>query len=260
MICRKTFAFLLLTGFAAAAVSAQSADELVEKYIKAKGGREKIKAVKSVRFTGRMTMGQGMEAPVTMELVPPAHKVRMDFTLQGMTGTQAYDGANGWQVMPFLGKTEAEAMAGDDLKEVKQNADLLEGPLFNYKNKGNKVEYLGKGDLEGSPVQKLKLTEKDGDVTIIYLDADSGLTLKEETSRTIRGQATDLETTYGNYKQIGGLTMPFTMETKAKGAPGTQVISLDKIELDVEVPASRFDMPKVEKKQDAPKAAAPPRA
>jgi hypothetical protein len=259
MICRKTLACLLLTGFAAAAVSAQSADELVEKYIQAKGGREKIKAVKSLRFTGKMAMGQGMEAPVTMELVPPAHKVRLDFTLQGMIGTQAYDGANGWQVMPFLGKTEAEAMTGDELKEIKQNADLLEGPLFNYKDKGNKVEYLGKGDLEGSPVQKLKLTEKDGDVTTIYLDADSGLTLKEETTRTMRGQAMDFETTLGNYKQVGGLTMPYTIETKAKGTPGSQMISLDKIELDVDVPPSRFEMPKAAKKQDAPKAAAPPK-
>jgi hypothetical protein len=260
MICRKTFACLLLTAFAAAALSAQSADEVVEKYIQAKGGREKIKAVKSARFTGKMTMGQGMgDAPFTMELVPPAHKVRIDFTLQGMVGTQAYDGANGWQVMPFLGKSDAEAMTGDDLKEIKQNADLVEGPLFNYKDKGNKVEYLGKGDLEGSPVQKLKLTEKDGDVTTIYLDADSGLTLKEETTHTIRGQAVDLETTLGNYKQVGGLTMPYTIETKAKGAPGSQVISLDKIELDVDVPASRFEMPKIEKKQDVPKAAAPPR-
>jgi hypothetical protein len=259
MICRKTFACLLLTGFAAAAASAQSADELVEKYIQAKGGREKIKAVKSVRFAGRMTMGQGMEAPVTMELVPPARKVRQDFTIQGMTGTQAYDGANGWQVMPFLGKTEAEVMTGDDLKEIKQNADLLEGPLFNYKDKGNKVEYLGKGDLEGSPVQKLKLTEKDGDVTTIYLDADSYLELKSETTRTIRGQATDIETTFGNYKQVEGLTMPFTMETKMKGAPGPQVITIDKIEVNTSIAANRFDAPKVEKKKEAPKDAAPPK-
>src|SRR5258708_18885460 len=147
-----------------------------------------------------------------------------------MTGTQAYDGANGWQVMPFMGKTEPEALSADDLKEVKENADMVEGPLFNYKEKGNKVEYLGKGDLEGTPVQKLKLTEKDGDVTTIYLDADSYLELKNESTRTIRGQAADLETTFGNYKQVEGLTMPFTIETKAKGAPAAQTITVAKLE------------------------------
>jgi hypothetical protein len=259
MIFRKTFACLLLSGFAAAALSAQTADELVEKYIQAKGGRERIKAVKAMRFTAKMTMGQGMEAPVVMELVPPEHKLRMEFTLQGMTGIQAYDGTSGWQVMPFLGKTDPEALSGDDLKEAKENADLLEGPLFNYKDKGNKVEYLGKGDLEGTPVQKLKLTEKDGDVTTIYLDADTSLELKEETSRIIRGQATDVETTFGNFKQVEGLTVAYTVETKVKGAPAPQLITVDKVEINPTIPAGRFDMPKVEKKQEAPKNAAPPK-
>jgi hypothetical protein len=253
MIVRKTFACLLLTSFAAAALSAQTADELVEKHIQAKGGREKIKAVKSMRIVAKMTMGQGMEAPVVMELVPPSHKLRMEFTVQGMTGVQAYDGTNGWQVMPFMGKTEPEAMSADDLKEVKENADMVEGPLFDYKAKGNKVEYLGKGDLEGTPVQKLKLTNKAGDVTTIYLDADSGLELKEESTRTMRGQATDMEATFGNFKQVGGLTMPYTIENKAKGAPGSQVITVDKIEVNTDIAPGRFDMPKVEKKKEAPK-------
>jgi hypothetical protein len=259
MISRKTLAFVLLGGLAAAALAAQTADELVEKAIQAKGGRERIKAVKTIRFTAKMTMGQGMEAPVVMELVPPEHKLRMEFTLQGMTGIQAYDGTNGWQIMPFMGKTDPEALSGDDLKEAKENADLLEGPLFNYKDKGNKVEYLGKGDLEGTPVQKLKLTEKDGDVTTIYLDADSFLELKDETTRSVRGKATDMETTFGNYKQVEGLTLAYTIETKIKGAPAPQLITLDKVEVNPAIAAGRFDMPKVEKKQEAAKDAAPPK-
>jgi outer membrane lipoprotein-sorting protein len=258
MISRKTFACLLLTGFAAVALSAQTADELVEKNIQAKGGRDKLNAVKTLRLSGKMTMGQGMEAPVVMEMAPPAHKVRMEFTFQGMTGVRAYDGAAGWQVMPFMGKTDPEALAADELKEMKQDADF-QGPLFDYKSKGNKVEYLGKGDLEGTPVQKLKLTEKDGDVTTIYLDADSFLELKEETTRTIRGQATDLETTLGNYQKVEGLTLPYTIESKAKGMPGSQVISVSKVEINTDVPASRFEMPKVEKKKETPKEAAPPK-
>ena len=259
MIFRKTLASVLLAGFAAAALSAQNADEVVEKHIQAKGGRDKIKSVKTLRFTAKMSMGQGMEAPVIMELVPPEHKLRMEFTIQGMTGIQGYDGTTGWQIMPFLGKTEPEQMTGDDLKEAKENADLVEGPLFNYKEKGNKVEYLGKGDLEGTPVQKVKLTEKDGDVTTIYFDADSYLELKNETTRSIRGQATDIETTFGNYKQVEGLTMPFAIETKMKGGPGAQTITIEKMEVNTAIPSSRFDMPKVEKKQEAPKDAAPPK-
>jgi hypothetical protein len=255
---RRTLACLLLTGFAAAALSAQTADEVVEKYIQAKGGRDKIKAVKSLRFTATMSMGQGMNAPVVMELTPPTHKVRMEFTLQGMTGVQAYDGANGWQVMPFLGKNDAEALSGDDLKDIKENADLVEGPLFDYKAKGNKVEFLGKGDLEGTPVLKLKLTKQDGDVSTLYLDADSYLELKNESTRNIRGQATDVETTFGNYKKVDGLTMAYSIESKIKGAPAPQTITVEKVEVNTDIAASRFDKPKVEKKAEPAKTAAPP--
>jgi hypothetical protein len=256
---RKTLACLVMTGLAAVAAAAQTADQLVDKYVQAKGGRDAINAVKTIRMTGKMSLGQGMEAPVVMEMAPPGHKVRIDFTVQGMTGSQAFDGTTGWQVMPFMGKTEPEVLSADDLKDVQENADFA-GPLFDYKDKGNKVEYLGKGDLEGTAVQKLKLTEKSGDVTTYYIDADSYLDLKEETNRTVRGQSVDIETVYGNYKQVNGLTLAGTLEIKVKGKPGSQLISIDKIEVNPDIASTRFDMPKVEKKADAPKPGAKPDA
>jgi hypothetical protein len=255
---RKTFACLLIAGLGAVAAAAQTADQLVEKNIQAKGGRDALNAVKTIRMTGTMSMEPGLQAPVVMEMAPPAHKVRLDITVQGLTGTQAYDGAAGWQVMPFMGKTEPEALVAEDLDEIRANADFA-GPLFDYRDKGNRVEYLGKGDLEGKPVQKLRLTEKNGDVTAIYLDAASYLELKEETTRTVHGQPVDLETVFGDYKPINGVVLPYSVEIRAKGKPGSQVISLDKIEINPDIPVNRFDMPKQEKKPDAPAPSVPPK-
>ena len=48
-----------------------------------------------------------------MEMARP-NKMRMEFTIQGMTGVQAYDGKTGWMVMPFMGKKDPEPMSGDD--------------------------------------------------------------------------------------------------------------------------------------------------
>src|SRR2546430_8308652 len=104
-----------------------------------------------------MKMG-AMEMPVTMMKARP-DQMRMDFTVQGMTGTQAYDGTTGWTVMPFMGKKEPEKMSEDMLKDMKDEADF-DGPLFDYKTKGNKVEYIGKEDVQGSPAYKLKLDRK----------------------------------------------------------------------------------------------------
>ena len=86
----------------------KSADEVIAKYIKAIGGRDKIDAIKTVRATGKIMQGP-MEIPMVMEQKRPS-KIRIEITFQGMTGIQAYDGKTGWLMMPFAGRTDPEKM------------------------------------------------------------------------------------------------------------------------------------------------------
>jgi outer membrane lipoprotein-sorting protein len=250
MMIRKTFAWALLGGLVSLAATAQTADELIAKSIDARGGKDKIKAVKTLRMTGKMALPQGMEAPFTAELARP-NKMRRDFTIQGMTGSMAFDGTNGWSLMPFMGKKEAEPMSGDDLKALEDEADF-DGALFDYKEKGHQVELVGKEDVDGSPAYKLKVTKKNGDVEYHYLDAEQYLEVKVEGKQKVRGQEIEGVSTLGNYKEVGGLIFPFSIESKQKGAPGSMVITIDKIEVNPDVPASRFDMPKAEKPATPP--------
>src|SRR5437899_9573538 len=96
--------------------SAQSAEELVSKNIEAKGGMDKIKAIKSVRITGKLTGGGGFTAVTIQENERP-NLVRETFALQGMTAVTAYDGTTGWQIQPFGGHKDPEFMGEDDLKD-----------------------------------------------------------------------------------------------------------------------------------------------
>jgi len=229
----------------AVSASAQTADELIEKNIKAKGGAEKLKAVQSIKITGKMKMGP-VEAPITVTKKRPEN-IRVEFTFQGMTGIQAYDGTTGWLVMPFMGKKDPEQMSGDMLKGFKDEADF-DGPMFDYKAKGNKVEYLGKEDVQGSPTYKLKVTTKDGIESNVYLDADTYLEIKSESKRKIQGQEVESETTLGNYKEIDGLFFPMSIESHAKGHEGAQSITIEKVELNPKtVDAAMFHMPEVKK-------------
>ncbi len=240
---RKTFACLFLASLIGSAAWAQTADEIIQKNIEAKGGLTKLKAVQTVRMSGKMMMGGGMEAPMVMELARPG-KLRMEFIFQGMTGIQAYDGKSGWSVMPFMGKKDPEPMSPDDLKQVEDQADL-DGMLVDYKEKGHQVEYLGKGEVEGTPVHKLKVTKKNGDLVTLYLDADSYLEIKADGKTNVRGQEVEGETVFGDYKEVGGLVFPHSIQSKPKGAPdGAGVtISIASIEINPELPASRFEMP-----------------
>jgi len=240
----------LLAGAAVAlalslSAQAQTADELIEKNIKARGGMEKLKSVKSIRMTGKMMMGQGMEAPLVMEVKRPG-MTRLEFTLQGMTGVQAYDGKEGWMLMPFMGKKDPEPMSADDLKEAEEQADM-DGPLVDYKSKGHQVELLGKEKVEGSDAWKLKVTMKNGDIAYLYLDGEYFLQIKSETKRKIQGNEVEVEGSIGDYKEVEGLMLPHSMEAGLKGSPQKQKIVIEKVELNVPMEDSRFKMPEVKK-------------
>ncbi|HEV7671134.1 MAG TPA: hypothetical protein VGS22_21675 [Thermoanaerobaculia bacterium] len=243
MLRKSLMTFAVAAVFAASAF-AQTADEVIEKNIQARGGREKIKSVQSLRATGKRTFGPGIEAPFVIEFARPA-QMRLEFVVQGMTGIITSDGTAGWQLMPFMGKKEAEAMSEDELKSVKDQADF-DGAFVDYKEKGNQVEYLGKVDLEGAPAYKLKVTKKSGDVETVYFDVDSSLVIQREGKTSMRGQEVETVTTFGDYKEVDGSLYFFSSETKQKGASGPGggfSMTIEKIEVNPTLAADRFGKP-----------------
>jgi outer membrane lipoprotein-sorting protein len=238
---RKLGLTVVTTLFLASALLAQTADEIIAKNAEARGGLAKIKAVKSVKMSGKMTVGPGLEAPIVVTLKRP-DQMRMEFTFQGLTAVRAYDGKSGWAIVPFTGKKDPEALSADDLKEMDEQADM-DGPLVDYKSKSHKVELLGKEKIEGTDAYKLKLTRKNGDIDIIYLDADSLLEIKEEGKRTVRGSEREFESSIGDYREVEGLMFPFAIESGQKGSPEKQKITVEKMELNTPVDDASFKMP-----------------
>ena len=173
-----TFCLIIVT-----AATAQTADELVAKNLEARGGAEKIKAVNTLKMTGKVYMGINVD--FSQEQKRP-NMLRQEFTVQGMTQIQAYDGSVGWQISPFQGRRDAEQMGEDDTRDLLDEADI-DGPLVDYQVKGNKIEYLGHDLVDGDDAYKLKVTLKNGDIVYYYLDPDTYLEIKKEKQEFIRG-------------------------------------------------------------------------
>lgn len=236
---RKLCLSVVMAAVLVPAVLAQTVDEVVAKHVAAMGGADKIKAAKTIKMTGKAEM-QSMEAPFVMTLKQPG-MMRMEITIQGLVLVQAYDGKSGWAIVPFTGKKDPEAVTADEAKELQDQADLW--PLVDYQAKGNKVEMLGKDKIEGTDAYKLKLTRTNGDVDVLYLDADSFLEIKEEGTRTVRGSEQQNETSLADYREVGGVMFPYAIESGIKGSPEKQKINLEKVELNVPVDDSAFKMP-----------------
>jgi len=234
---------LSLAGLAliAAPAPAQTADEIIAKYVKTVGGMEKIQAVSTLRRSGKFLGGGGFEAVVLQENKRP-NKVREEFALQGMTGVNAYDGKSGWKIEPWFGKKDPEALSEEEMKQIVEDADFDEA-LVNYQKKGNKVEFVGMDQIEGTDVYKLKVTLASGDVRYYYLDTDYYVPIKIELKRMIRGAEQEFETSLGDYKEVAGWYLPYAIETHRKGSDDIQKFTYDKIEANVPIDDGRFAKP-----------------
>ena len=252
---RRMWVSMIALAVLAPCLLAQSVDEIIAKTVQARGGSEKLKSVKTIKSTATMSMGPGMEAPGVLIQKRPDF-ARLEFTVQGLTAVEAYDGKNAWQIMPFMGKKDPELMSADEAKETQEMADL-DGPLVDYHSKGHQVELLGKEKVEGTDAYKLKVTLKNGDVQTIYIDSDSFLEIKEVTKRTIRGTEQEIESSIGDYKAVEGIMFPFAVESGIKGTDQKEKLTITKVELNVPAEDSIFKMPDAAPKADAPKTDAP---
>lgn len=236
-------AVIVLAAVAAASVCAwaQTADELIAKNIEAKGGIEKIKAIKSVRITGKLDGGGGFTAVIGQENERP-NLVRETTTLQGMTAVQAYDGSTGWQIQPFGGRKDPQLMGEDDLRDLLLDADF-DGPLVDYKEKGNTVEFLGHDVVDGDDALRLKVTLKNGDIVYYYLDPDTDLEIRKEVQTIIRGSIRESVTEMGSYKPVAGVMYPFSISQGSKANPAQATTTIQKIEVNVPMEKADFALP-----------------
>jgi len=219
----------------------QSAEDLVNKNIQAKGGIEKIKAIQSIRITGKLSAGGGLAAALVQENQRP-NLVREAVSLQGMTAVTAYDGTTGWQIQPFGGHKDPELMGEDDLRGLLLDADF-DGPLVDYKEKGNTVEFLGHDVVDGDDALRLKVTLKDGDIVYYYLDPDTFLAIRKEVQKFIRGSVRESVTDLGSYKPVAGVMYPFSISQGSKANPGAQTTTIEKIEVNVPIDKADFAVP-----------------
>src|SRR5579884_585753 len=102
-ISRALFALLLPVSFVAlkaADTPLPSADEIVQKYVDARGGLQKIHAIQTMKLIGTADFNGQMQGAITIQTRRP-NLFRFDMNLPNGTMVQAYDGKTGWNINPF---------------------------------------------------------------------------------------------------------------------------------------------------------------
>jgi outer membrane lipoprotein-sorting protein len=232
-----------------AVAAAQTTDQILAKVIAARGGLNKLRAVRSERISGTISFGD-VSGPFVVEFKRPL-KMHMQLTVQSQTMVRVYDGQSGWANDPFTGKMNPEAMGEDDLKNITEESDL-DGPLVDYKRKGGQVELVGKDKFNDKDVWRLKLTTRNGDVRFYLFDAASFLLLKWEGKRKAEGQEFPIESYFSDYRDVGGLKLAFAIDSGKSPSEIAQKIRFEKVEINPELNDSEFAKPSTPPQPPAP--------
>lgn len=233
----KTCLALVITLTAFTQIRAQTADEIINKYFDAIGGKDKIAQIKSVRMENTIE-AMGGEGPSTITILN-GKGYRIDSEVNGNKITQVYTDKGGWAINPFMGSTTPQAVPEDVYKQNKERLDVG-GPLFNYAAKGSKVVLDGKE----AGAYKLKVTTVDSTEMELYIDSATYNLVKLTSSASMMGQTMEITTTFSDFKKSDlGVVYPYTTEISF-GGQFDITSKVKKLDINPEVDPSIFEMPK----------------
>jgi hypothetical protein len=238
----RHLAAFLMTLVASGAL-AYTADELAAKNAAAKGGLDKLSAVKSLRLSGKLRVNGGTVELRYVALIRRPDSVRYEVQLQGLTRVQAFDGKQAWQINPFQGRKDPERLSADDAKGLGENAADFTGVLVDYKAKGYTLDYLGTEDIDGTQAHKLRVTRPNGDLTYVYLDPDYFLEIRAVNRRIEHGVPNETVVDYGDYEKVAGVYLPFALESGPKGSSERASVQVEKAEANVAAEEKLFQFP-----------------
>lgn len=236
----KKFLFLLIATSMIAITNstAQDLKEILENHFEIIG-MDKVLETNTVIARGKAVQ-MGTEFPMVLYQKRP-NKVRMEAEIQGTKLIQAYDGENGWTIMPWTGSLEPQTMTEEQAKGMKQMSDM-DGDLYNWEEKGHKLSHEGEEEMEGTSVYKLKLEKEDGDVFTYYLDTENYVILRVDSRVEVQGTEMEASSYFSNFKPVQGMIMPHSIESRVNDQVQSQIV-IDSYEVDPEIDDSMFNKP-----------------
>jgi hypothetical protein len=220
---------------APAAAGLPDARSIVDRHIKAIGGREAILAHKSMHATGTLSVpASGISGPVDVYGAAP-NRALVKSSIAGIGEiTDGFDGTHGWSINPMTGPS---LKTGKELEQTRLDADFyseLRDP------KTYTLQTVEKTTFDGRPCYKVSVKRPDGSEDFDFYDVDTGLRAGSINTRETQMGTMTVSNVESAYKKIGTLTQATTLTQKVMGVE--QRITLNTVEYD-KVDPSVFEPP-----------------
>ncbi|HSY77221.1 MAG TPA: hypothetical protein VK890_10215 [Bacteroidia bacterium] len=239
---KKTTFLLAALALVTVSATAQTADEIINKYADAIGGKKKLEGIKNLYMEGSID-AQGQKIPIKFWFVVKK-SMRQEVTFNGMTQYSIVRNDSGWSYSPFQGQTKAEPMTAEDVKSQQSELNAPGMELIDYKAKGFKVTSQGKDNIDGSDVFKIQEIISDSNVQTYYIDPQTYYVIRVHIKITSNGKVTEANIDYADYqKTADGYLFPMT-ETIGSGdsdaSGGGQSVKFTSIKVNTDMDAKLF--------------------
>jgi hypothetical protein len=190
----------------------QTAGEVIDKYLSAIGGKEKITHIKSFYTEGKMEV-MGMEVK-NKTTVLNGKGMRQETDMMSQIQVTCLNENGGWLTNPMQGSAAPTDMPAEVYNMMKSQL-TVGAPFVNYQANESKVELAGNETIGTVNAIKIKMTKADNTFTTSCFDPASFLLIRTVQKTNMRGQEVEVTVNYSNYKDAGnGYMIPFTTETE----------------------------------------------
>jgi hypothetical protein len=196
-------------------VKAQDVDGIINRYVHFIGGEKRWSKMKTMTTSGEYDYG-GIKFPFTTYAEAPDH-YKFVVPFNGKYYAQGFDGTSGWKIDAFKNETVPTMLEGAAARAMANEADVeLESPLIHYRQKGHQATYEGKDTVGQRTCYRVKFVRKNGEEETYYFHEKTGALVKKiSVSRNVELQGAVVQTSYEDYRNVEGVTIPFKMTTKA---------------------------------------------
>jgi len=236
----RSFAIALIALFCSITSTAQTADEIISKYIQAIGGKDLLTKITSVYTESTMDV-MGMLGDVKTTTLN-GKGMRQDMDISGSAMTTCYNDKGGWSINPMAGSTTPEAMPETQYNAGKDQI-VIGAPFINWIEKGYKAELAGNEAVGAVNAYKLNLIATDGTSSVYYFDPNTSYLIKSVQMIEMQGQMIDNQITYSDYRQTEGYAVPYKMEMNIAGGQFQMAMTVNKVELNKPVDEAIFSIP-----------------
>ena len=211
-----------------------TANSVIDKYIKAIGGRENLEKVKD-KTTVMSGSVQGMNIKMTIYQKVP-NKIKQELDAGVIKQETYYDGKKGI----VLSGGNTVDITGEALETIKYQAMMH--PIYIIDSINVKTKLLGVEKVNGKDAYKIEVTLPNGKNWIEYFDPDTGYKIKDSQDITVPQGTFTKVNEYSDFKDVDGVMYPFKL--KQTTGPQSLEMTISSIKVNTGIPDSTFEFKK----------------